>query len=98
MTERNINYLLDGPPYYPNLHLKVDKGGKFLYCFTLCILKKGKLMELCSCDNYHEKGNHMHFFDPSGELKEKVFNFESISKTIEYFKNNWKDYLGEENE
>lgn len=95
MTERNIKYLLEGPPYYPTVHVKVDKGGKFLYCLSLVIIQRGTVVEICHCDNYHGKGSHMHFFDQLGEPKEKIFNFESISKTIEYFKNSWREYLNE---
>jgi hypothetical protein len=49
--------------------------------------------------NKKEKGHHIHFPDSNGEIKEKIFNFESIGKTIEYFKNNWKNLVeGEQNE
>lgn len=93
MTERNIKYLIGGAPYFPTIHLKIDKGGKFLYCITLYILRGAEAVQICHCDNCHTKGHHIHFFLNDGTEKQKIFNFESISKTIEYLKNNCEDLM-----
>lgn len=93
MTEKNIKVPLSGDYPYPTLHIKIDKGnGKFIYCVALYILRGEGAVELCHCDNCHCKGDHIHFFDDSGEEQQKIFNFEGIDKTIEYFKNHWKEY------
>lgn len=94
MTERHVKYILAAEPYFPTLHLKVDKGNSsFLYCITLYILRDYNLVELCHCDNYHEKGSHIHIPNGDGSFKQIPYEFKSIGETIEYFKNNWERYL-----
>jgi hypothetical protein len=39
------------------------------------------------------KGHHIHLLKSDGTEEQKIFNFESIGKSIEYFKKNWETLL-----
>ena len=94
MTEKSMVYIIGDEPYFPKIHCKINKGdGKFLYCIILYILKGEEEIELCHCDNYHNKGNHIHYFKPNGKGEENSFDFKGIDKTIDYLKENWKKIM-----
>lgn len=93
MTEKILHIPLEGEPYYPKLVVKIDKTKEFKYSISLCILKEGDTIMLCHCDNYHGKGDHIHFCYSNGK-KEEPFKFKGFDQTIEYFKNNWEEIKG----
>ena len=89
MVEVVNKCLIGNGEFFPTIHIKIDKNDSFLYCLALYILLDGKSIELCHCDNFHNKGHHIHYKKFNGTEKEESFNFESIGKTIDYFQENW---------
>ena len=81
--------------YFPSLHIKIDKTQDYLYCVVLTILWKEETIEISRCDNFHGKGDHIHFLNFDGTKTEKQFQFEGIGKTIDYFQENWEKILEE---
>lgn len=94
MTEKIFRCPIGNEDYYPVIHVKVDKEETFLYSASLCILLDGESVEICRCDNSHEKGHHIHYCKKNGTEYEEPFKFESIGKTIDFLQSNWKLLLG----
>lgn len=94
MTERNVKYILGPEPYVPTLHVRIDKGGgKFLYCCILYLIIDGETREICHCDNCHDKGDHIHYSYSDGTSEQEGFDYQRISKVVEYFASNWENML-----
>jgi len=93
MTEVNNKCLIGNGDFFPILHIKIDKSDTFLYCVALYILLDGISVEICRCDNSHNKGNHIHYHKPNCEGEETPFDFKGIGNTIDYFQSNWKNLM-----
>lgn len=93
MTERYFTCVIGNGEFFPTLHIKVDKNDSFLYCITLKIILDDESVEICHCDNSHEKGHHIHHKKANGEEQEYPFEFKGFRETIDYFQNNWKELM-----
>ena len=97
MAVKEFTIIIGNEIYFPKINVKIDKGGgRFLYCASLYILEDEETKQLCKIDNYHEKGNHIHYYKKDGnEGRQESFNFESIGKTIDFLILNWKKIMEE---
>lgn len=93
MTEVTNRCLIGNGDFFPTIYYKINKTDSFLYCIALCIVLDGKSIEICRCDNYHNKGNHIHYHKPNGTCKELPFDFKGIGETIDYFQLNWETLM-----
>lgn len=93
MTEVINKFLIGNGDFFPTLHVKIDKDHTFLYCIVLYILIDNQSIELCHCDNHHEKGHHIHFKKSDGTERQEKFEYKSIAHTIDYLQENWKKIL-----
>lgn len=96
MTVREFTYLIGNGEYFPKIYAKVDKeNNKFLYCIVLYILEGEETKELCHCDNYHNKGHHIHYKKFNGDEKQSKFEFKSIGKTMDFLIKDWRKIMEE---
>ena len=93
MTEVTNKCLIGNGEFFPTIHIKIDKGDGFKYCISLYILLDEESVEISYCDNYHDKGHHIHYKKFNGTETQESFNFESIGKTIDYFQENWEKLM-----
>lgn len=94
MGVREFKAILGDAPYFPIAHVRIEKEkGKFLYCVSLYILRDEKTIEVCTIDNSHEKGHHIHYLENGEKIKQEPFDYECIYKTVEYLKENWESIV-----
>ena len=89
-----IEFVIGNGTYFPKLCVKkLHENGSFLYCVALLILDNGKDLEICHCDNYDNKGSHIHFMARNGKQKREEKIDGGLGNAIDYLSKNWKQFI-----